>query len=456
MPEIVEVPLADLLLDPANARLGEGVTSQTDTALALARQQGGNIIRLAQDIVVNGVDPTNFPAIVATDDQKKRYRVREGNRRILALKALETPALISSVLSKSAQKQLLSLSDQYADEPYELVLCVLFGPDDREQELLDHWIELRHTGQNQGIGLVEWGSDEKDRFASRHGKRLPAGQVLDFVFKHGTLTEETRDSSRKIITSVTRLLSSPAVRKVLGIDVVKGEVISLYPREEVARSLSRMVEDLASGALSVKDIYHAPDRTKYAKSFPKGAVPRKTKKLKAPVNLDTLGAGKASAKTLPAKSTRRRRQADKVRTSLIPRDCQLDVDPPRINAIYSELLQLTLDTYPNAGSVLFRVFVEVSVDHYLEMNELMSDDERANQSLAKRIKTVAKNLHKEGKINTQLHAAIQKIADSKQVLAASTVTWNQYVHNKYVFPKSSELRAAWDEIQPFMEQVWAS
>jgi hypothetical protein len=53
LPEIVEVPLADLLLDPTNARLGEGLTSQPDTALALAQQQGDNIVRMAQDIVVN-------------------------------------------------------------------------------------------------------------------------------------------------------------------------------------------------------------------------------------------------------------------------------------------------------------------------------------------------------------------------------------------------------------------
>ena len=456
MPEIVEVPLADLLLDPTNARLGEGLTSQTDTALALAKQQGDNIIRLAQDIVTNGVDPTNFPAIVATDDQKKRYRVREGNRRILALKALETPALISSVLSKPNHKKLLRLSDQYIDDAYDLVLCVLFGADEREQELLDHWIELRHTGQNLGVGLVEWGADEKDRFASRHGRRGPAGQVLDFVLKHGTLTEDARESSRGISTSITRLISSPPVREVLGIEVVKGEVVALYPKEDVARSLSRMVEDLASGTVSVKDIYHAPDRVKYAKGFPKGAVPKKSKKLKTAQGLEELGAGKATAKTLPSKPTRRRRKSEKIRTSLIPRDCQLDVDPPRINAIYSELLQLTLDTYPNAGSVLFRVFVELSMDHYLDLHELMTDEERANQPLAKRIKAVAADLKKKGQINAQLHAAIQKIADSKQVLAASTVTWNQYVHNKYVFPKSSELRAAWDEIQPLMEQVWAS
>jgi hypothetical protein len=148
LPETVEVPLADLLLDPGNARLGEGLTSQPDTALALARQQGDNIVRMAQDIVANGVDPTNFPAIVATDDQKKKYIVREGNRRILALKALETPALITSVLSKPNQKKLIKLSDQYMDDAYDLVLCVLFAGDEREQELLDHWIELRHTGQN--------------------------------------------------------------------------------------------------------------------------------------------------------------------------------------------------------------------------------------------------------------------------------------------------------------------
>jgi hypothetical protein len=44
--------------------------------------------------------------------------------------------------------------------------------------------------------------------------------------------------------------------------------------------------------------------------------------------------------------------------------------PPRINAIYYELLSLAVEQYPNACAVLLRVFVELSIDHFGEEYKL--------------------------------------------------------------------------------------
>lgn len=114
-----------------------------------------------------------------------------------------------------------------------------------------------------------------------------------------------------------------------------------------------------------------------------------------------------------------------------------------------------MDQYANACSVLLRVFLELSVDHYLMQNNLMTEAERRSNNLAKRIKRVSADLLAKNKINAQLETAIQKVADSQFIVAASTVTFNQYVHNQYVLPKPTELRVAWDELQPFMEALWA-
>jgi hypothetical protein len=159
MPEVVDVPLSDLLFDLRNPRLVEPLKTQQEFAVNLAKQQQGNIVRLAKDILDNGLDPTTLPAVIPTDDQHKRYTVLEGNRRVLALKALEAPALVAPALSTQEQHRLSKLAERFSAEPVRTVSCVLF---DNEQEAT-HWIELRHTGQNEGVGLVPWGSDEKDR-----------------------------------------------------------------------------------------------------------------------------------------------------------------------------------------------------------------------------------------------------------------------------------------------------
>jgi hypothetical protein len=123
------------------------------------------LVNLAEDIVTNGLDPTTLTVVVATGDRRKRYKVLEGNRRVLALKSLETPAIVISGLAKAEQRRLGELSVRYLRAPIDAIECVLF---DNEEEAF-RWIEIRHTGANDGVGLVEWDSNQQDRFRARHG-----------------------------------------------------------------------------------------------------------------------------------------------------------------------------------------------------------------------------------------------------------------------------------------------
>jgi hypothetical protein len=448
MAEIVDIALSDLLVDPRNARLKEEQPSQPAAIIALAKQQGRRLLQLADDIVEFGLDPTALPAVVPTGDQKTRYTVIEGNRRVVAVKALETPSLVAAAFDSSSQKRLNNLSQKYLKKPISTVKCVLF---ESEAELA-HWVTVRHTGQNDGVGLVEWGADEKDRYSARHGKRSPAGQVLDFVDKSGTLSDAAKQSSKGIITSLTRLINTPAVRDRLGIELVEGEVVSMYPAAEVAKGLSRVVDDLKTGRVTVGAIYSAEERVKYGQGLPK---PKKATRLKSPEPLSGTGAAGDLAGKLRSKQQKRvrvKRPTD--RTALIPRTCGLTIAAPRINALYNELLALSVDQYPNACAVAMRVFLELSVDNYVVQNNLMTADERRNTALAKRMKAVAAALRKKNLISDLLQQAVQKMADSPNVLASSTMTFNQYVHNQYVYPKPTELRTAWDEVQPLMEKLW--
>jgi len=333
-------------------------------------------------------------------------------------------------------------------KPIHSIKCVLFGP----EEELNHWVDLRHTGQNEGVGLVEWGSNEKDRYAARHGQRSPAGKILDFVERAGLLSEEAQQSNTKVITNLARLIGSPAVKKKIGIEVVGRDVIMLYPAEEVTKSLTRVVEDLKTEKIKVGDIYTKEDRTAYSESLPVNTLPTPSTRLSVGKPLGAEGGikqvvGKPTLKAKPKKS-------EAERGELIPKSCQLGITSPRISAIYKELKTLSLEQYSNACSVVLRVFVELSVDHYIAENTLMTDKDRRSMPLAKRLKVVADDLELKGRITPPLQDAIQKVANSHFVLAASTVTFNLYVHNEYTFPKPTELKVAWDELQPFMETLW--
>jgi hypothetical protein len=448
MAELVQIAVSDLLLDGDNARLIERGNTQQEIALILARQAGDHVIKLAADIVEYGMDPTALPAVVATDDRRKRYKVLEGNRRVLALKSLETPALITAELSRSTAKRLNELSAKYAKHPIEWVRCALFEDEAGPQ----HWIWLRHTGQNDGAGLVTWGSDEQDRYKARHsGKRTPHGQIIDFVDGLGELSPEALESSLKITTNVERLLSNPTFRQKAGLDIVDGDVVSWYPKEEVKKSLLRLVEDLKRGTFKVPDLYTAEQRVAYAEQIPSAARPKRSTRLKEPVVLADLTANVQTPRKAAAKKVSRPRP-DRARTTVIPASAKLNVPPPRINAIYNELTSLNAEQYPNACSVLLRVFLELSVDHYIDDKQVTVVGN--NPKLATRLKAVGEHLFNQHKIPKALKVAIERVADGKFLVAASTVTFNQYVHNQYVFPKPRELYDAWDELAAFFEKLW--
>lgn len=447
--ETVYVPLADLLLDQKNARLGDEQASQQQVYVTLAKQQGKRLVNLAENIVRHGTDPTNLPAVVATDDQRRKYRVIEGNRRVLALKALDNPAIVGGGLSAGEQRRLGELAKLFEKTPVPELACVLF---DNEEDAL-HWVTLRHTGANDGAGLVEWDANEQDRFLSRHGQnrvRSAAGQILDYVDS----VDGPSDSKARVMTTLQRILNTKEIREKLGIDVVGGQVVTHFPAPEVLKGLRRIVNDLRSGTVKVKDVYEAKDRLAYLAEFSAGELPNPAARNNSPVLLSEADKI-TSTGVAPVKPRSRPKPRTKApRTSVALKNCGINPTPPRLNSIFNELTALDADTFPNAGVVMLRVFLELTVDHVISEYSLMPEPERMNTPLSKRLKTVVDKLHSEQLLDQQLKRAMYKIADSKDTIAASAMTFNQYVHNKYVLPKPSEVRTAWDELQPFLQVVW--
>lgn len=449
MPEVVAVPLASLLLDQDNARLGDSQPSQPATQIALARLLGKKLVNLAGHIVQHGLNPAEFPIIVGTGDSKKRYKVLEGNRRTLAVKALETPTIVKGGLKDADYSKLLGLSGKFKADPIEEVTCVYFRDD--EAEAANEWVRLRHTGANEGRGLEGWDSDEQDRYNVRHGRqRTKAGQVTDFMdHVDGAPADKV-----KITTTLDRLMGDPAVREALGIELRQGELLSWYPQDEVAKGFRRVLNDLRSQEIKVHNVYTRELREKYINGFKRTQLPTRKTKLSAPVKLEDMAKGNSTPAPVPPNPKRNPAKPKPARTAVAPRDANLNVGTPRINDIYNELLTLDANSFPNAASVTLRVFLELSTDEYLDVKVVMAEATRRNKPLAGRLKAAAEHMAKTGLIDNALKSMVYKVADTSGLLAAGTTTFNQYVHNKYVMPKPSELRLAWDEIQPFLQKIW--
>lgn len=444
MPQTQSIPVVDLLLDQENARLGETQTSQQAVYLALARLLKGKFVVLAQHIVDNGLDPMALPAVVGPDGG--RYRVLEGNRRVLALKALETPSIVKGGLPPAEQRKLEVLAVKYAEGPLDKIDCAVF---DREEDAYP-WIELRHTRAQGGAGLESWDANEADRFKERkgRGRRDAAGQVLDFLDK-----VDGPADNKGIISTLRRVLNNKTARDALGLVREDGQIRSHYPATEVVKGLRRLVGDLRARTIRTQDVYDAAAIRAYVAGFAQGELPDPKRRTPVTVPLTELQVVRpAPGGGRPKPPPKPKPKPPRARGILIPRDCKINAPTTRLTAIYNELLALNVDQFPNACAVTLRVFVELAVDHEITKRPHLAGKADPATTLAKRLKELATDMKSKGEIEYDLRRAVTRIADGRG-MAASTMTFNQFVHNRFVHPTPSELRTAWDELQPFMEKV---
>lgn len=154
MSETLSISLANLLIDVENPRLPQPNVGQREALRALAHHQQRKLLTLATDITHNGVNPADLPIVMPMGDDLNRWVVLEGNRRLAALRGLEHPDLFVDAIEAGTLDELRKLSKEYQKDPIEAVQCLAV----KDRDEARHWIVLRHTGENEGAGIVRWGS----------------------------------------------------------------------------------------------------------------------------------------------------------------------------------------------------------------------------------------------------------------------------------------------------------
>ena len=228
-----------------------------------------------------------------------------------------------------------------------------------------------------------------------------------------------------------------------------------FTNDEVLRGLNRVVDDIGTGQITVSGLKSQDDRIDYINRLSNSALPDPEKRLPTTQLLVPFAPSQVGdPSSTPVTSISSTKSFQQSRKTLIPRTCKLNIIQPRINAIFRELKILDIDAFPNAGAVLLRVFVELSLDQYVERILQWPEQQIANSSLAHKLTGVANHFEKNQLMTSDQLAVIKKAAAGQTLLAAAIKTLHGYVHNKHFSPIASELKVAWDDFQPFMEIVW--
>lgn len=481
----ISLALSSLFLDVENPRLDNPQESQVEAVRALisASKQKQKLVSLAKDIALHGINPSE--AMIVTASGTNQYVVLEGNRRLAAIKLLENPDSFKGLFSDKVQTTLQRLSREYQKKPIQMIQCVIA----RDRDEARHWIELRHEGEQGGAGVVRWGTIEAARFRQIYGQKEIHLQVLDFLQDQGLLEPEERHGVP--ITSVKRVVEDAYAREKLGYEINRGEFIPGEDKLHLASLLKRVVDDISSGRKKVRDIYHKEDRIGYidellkdqdplqsdASNTPEvvdsgtpdisGPVPPEPVSPPAPhitcdevqatILAEAQGSGTAGGTpTLPGTGAKRSISLNKNRLTLIPQRTIIRIPQARINEIYSELRRLPYADYINAAAVLFRVFLELSIDEYIRVHQpdFQKSPDDNSYRLGKKLEEVAQHLVDAKKLSDQQVKPVKRAAQKDHFVAGSITTMNQYVHNAFFKPSPDDIRIAWDTLEPFILKLW--
>ncbi len=460
--------LSNLYLDLLNPRFEEQ-KSQNEALNTMAMDQKDKLLVLLRDILLNGLNPSDIPIVMPDDEKKNGYVVLEGNRRIAALKLLGKPAIISNA---SLRKKYESLQKKYGHGIIKDIECIIVNTRD-EANL---WIERKHSGEQNGIGTVQWNSVQKDRFHSiKTGKDSKVIQILDFLKSISEGDEQFAEQIRRVKpTNLERLLSTPDVRTLLGLDFSQGIFASRLKPEEVQKSLMAVITRLSKDDFSVKDIYRREDRLEFIHGIPVEERPDITNKSESRWELKNY----KNTKDYSPETDRHKRLDEVVADALIreiskdgntmearpttreffiPVDFSIAIPNERINRLFYELKQLSHVHFPNVCSVMIRVFLELSVDYYLEFFGLLKGDIISGamdpRDLKQKTKNVIEDLSRKKYID-QAKARGMRNYFNQDHSSFSIDSLNAYVHNKDFNPIPEALMLSWENTQPFFELLW--
>lgn len=421
--DLRRIALDDLAINSANDRHGE-LDSETAAIAWLFNEREQHMRNLTKDIVRCG-EVFELPLVVPSG---KSFLVFDGNRRVTCLKMLASPSQApTSVLRDFFRDQRANWIGEFPTE----IECQVETDRDRIDEILFR----RHTGTQQGIGQSTWDDRMKRNFVDRTG-RSGAVTLADGI--ESLLQDEGLLPARKIPRStLNRLLSAEALRNKVGVSFKNNRFHIIGNRQEVLSALSRIATDLAERELVLGNIWDTKGKLAYLEKLEyEGTLP--TTQVAQPKfpGLAEVAAPRTSRVPLPKPHDRR---------TLIPnRDygVRWSGTLQRVNDIWDELqFRLLLDQHPNAISVMLRVLIELSVEHYITVRSVHI---QPNDKLSNKLEKAANGLLAEGLIDKRDLQRVKKFQNHYEMI--STDTLNRFVHSYKLSPTKDQLTAIWDSV----------
>lgn len=442
------ISIGNLLLDTSNYRIVKQ-KNQKGARDAIIAEQGKKLIKLAEDIVINGLNPSDLLIVIDAEDGNQNYIIVEGNRRFTAISLVLNPELAKDT---PIYKAFSRLNKNHENNIPKILNCVI-SPNKKSALV---WINRKHASGLEGAGTDAWSTMAKARADVEQGKSRPDLDVVNFVLTDPDLDYKLRgdlEGGGFNLTTLNRLVTSKDFQLATGLKIDKNRFISSYESDWLKRLLTDLVKTIATGKragdkFTERNIDNAENRKEFVDKLV-ADHPGKTNALEPWVV--TGDANQTPANIKPKKPRVNSTPSTDDRANLIPKTFKLKLPAGKINDIFLELKKLDIETHRHAVSVLFRVFYELSVDSFLKNKDSMP--KKGKDSLLEKLRVAANLLETDGLMTDKELNGIRTDLNDKNSLL-SPVTLNAYVHSEWMNPEPLRLKITWNNAQLMIERIW--
>lgn len=452
--------VARLLLDKRNPRLGRETGFETPREIVQYLFDHDKALDVADSIATHGYFE-NEPLLAVSEGG--RYVVVEGNRRLAALKALDDPDLLQGKM-RNKVKRLISQTDF---EQLEKVPVVIAG----SRRETDRLIVVRHISkpilpwqaENRAsfiLSKLEEGYNENElhdelTFTEQDVQKARQTKAIAEMARALDLSPEVKakvDNPRvKLFSTLERVFDSPVGRKFLKIEIDEDHGFrGNTTKEEFRRALTHIVEDIALKEETSRTLNTSQNIREY---FTK----RNTKSIAAKKNGKFVPADIIRDRTTPLPDTSpTQKRTKQIHNTVLPRSLKILFGKhPRLTDIRRELVTLNREKFPNAGAVLLRVFLELTIKDYLERTGEMETIRKrlpknhvlTMKQLIPEVTSIAEKLMSRGEV-----AMVKKALSYDKEAPFSISDLNTFVHHTD-FPSERDILQFWNRTEPLFRMM---
>lgn len=466
MSKNIVLHISKILMDEENPR-HDKINGQKEILNWHVEHLGSKLILLMRSLAENGQSDIDKVLVTPVKGMPDKYVVKEGNRRVAALKLLNDPSLCDDGLFRRRIES-VNMSDQLSFE----IDCVNI----KDQRRVAWLMGLRHLGEQGGVGTSKWGAVEKDRHTqdvlggNRYWRSL---YFIDYAKSHGLIADQQAARLNDRITTLDRLISNKDFKTTLGVVYKDRNVLLTIPEDIHRLLLGGVLEQISLPDFKVKEVYDSDNKFDFltrvveqAKiAHEKAALglsensgsEKKTPERNGPAH--SSGPAPADQNTKPVADGEKAGLLEKQlpkKTRKDPNPAQRDklfissIAIPSVESkcsrLYNQIDSLKLSEHGLVVACAARALVDISMQTYIEEFSLVAAEKRnrfGQIPLPDMIKICAEHLFSNGHISKDLKNSILSGEVSNPNSFASPQALHSFLHGRY--QNSMEgLKAAWE------------